>query len=336
MNILLFIPLLLTLFVAAIGIPKWIKKCRQIGFLWEDMNKYEKIKNVAASGGIVVIISFIFGVLLYIAIRNIIWVSNDINLSLFALLTSILILSFIGLLDDLCGWKYGGLSIRLRLFFAFMASIPLVLISSGNTVVSIPLIGIVNLGIFYTLIIIPLGIVGATTAFNFLAGYNGLEAGQGIIILSFLTFISYMTGTLWLAFVGLLMVIPLFIFYIYNKFPAKVFPGDSLTWAIGALIASMAILGNFERIAVFVFSLYILEVVLKLRGKLEKQSFAKPNKDGSLELPYDKIYSVNHLAILILKRFKKKVYERDVVHLIFAVQIIICLLALIIFRGGIF
>jgi UDP-N-acetylglucosamine--dolichyl-phosphate N-acetylglucosaminephosphotransferase len=336
MSPLLFIPLLLTLFIASVGMPVWIKKCRQIGFLWEDMNKYNKVKNVAASGGIVVLISFILGVLLYMAIRNIIWKSNDINMSLFALLTVILILTFIGLLDDLCGWKYGGLSVRLRLFFAFMASIPLIIIHAGTPIINIPFLGVVDLGILYALVVIPVGVVGATSTFNFLASYNGLEAGQGIIILSFLSFVSYITGSLWLAFVGLLMIIPLIIFYLYNKFPSKIFPGDSLTWAIGALIACMAILGNFERIALFVFSLYIFEAILKIRGKLKKYSFAKPNKDGSLELSYEKIYSVNHLALLILKRFKKKVYEKDIVNLIFMIQITLCLLAVIIFRQGIF
>jgi len=53
-----------------------------------------------------------------------------------------------------------------------------------------------------------------------------------------------------------------------------------MTYSIGALIASMAILGNFEKIAVFVFIPYILETVLKLRGRLKKYSFAKVREDG--------------------------------------------------------
>jgi len=97
------------------------------------------------------------------------------------------------------------------------------------------------------------------------------------------------------------------------------------------LIAVMAILGNFERIAVFMFIPYIAEVFIKLRGKLKKQSLVKPNKDGSLRLPYRKVYSVTHLLLLVLSGFKKKVYEKDVVYLMFSLQIIICLLAILIF-----
>ena len=129
------------------------------------------------------------------------------------------------------------------------------------------------------------------------------------------------------------MVSSLVGFWFYNKNPAKIFPGDSMTWAIGALIAGMAILGNFEKIAVFVFIPYILEFFLKLRGGFKKHSFGKPNKDNSLEMPYDKIYGLEHLSIYTLKRLKpsKKVYENDVVWLIHGFQLIFIILAFIIF-----
>ena len=111
-----------------------------------------------------------------------------------------------------------------------------------------------------------------------------------------------------------------------------------MTYSIGALIAIMTILGNFEKIAVFVFIPYILETFLKLRGGLKKQSFGIPNEDGSLEMPYDKIYGLTHLSIFILKKIKKdkKVYEKEIVYLIFLFQIIICFLALVLFREALF
>jgi len=119
------------------------------------------------------------------------------------------------------------------------------------------------------------------------------------------------------------------ILYIYKN-PAHVFPGDVLTYAIGAMIAGIAILGNIEKIAILFFIPYIIETILKVRGKLVKHSFAKVNKDGSLEQPYKKIYGLEHLAIKILKKVKpsKKVYENDVVYLIHASQIVIILIVL--------
>ena len=305
--------------------------------LWEDMNKYHKPKNVAASGGIIVVMAFILSVLGYVAIRTFILHEDDgVTVKILAMLAMVLILALVGLVDDLLGWKHGGLSWRLRIFLAFAAAVPLIVINAGVTTIDIPFIGETYLGLIYTLILIPIGVAGATTTYNFLAGFNGLEAGQGVIILSFLSFIAYATGNSWLALVGLCMVASLLVFYYYNKYPAKVFPGDILTWSVGAVIASMAILGNFEKIAVFVFMPYILETILKVRGGLKKYSFGVPNKDGSLEMPYNKIYGLTHLSIWILKKFKKKVCETDVVYFIFSVQIILCLFALFIFKDFLF
>ncbi len=336
MEIALFLTLLISFILTALILPKWIKKCCKIGLLWEDMNKYGHPKKAASSGGIIVIMAFTLGVLSYVAIKTFIIKGDNIALEIFALLGVILILAIIGLTDDLLGWQHGGLSVKLRLFLILAASIPLVVINAGDHKIALPFLGVTNLGILYPLVLIPLGIMGATTTYNFLAGFNGLEAGQGIIILSFLSFIAYVTGSSWLALIGLCMVASLLVFYYYNKFPAKIFPGDILTYSIGALIASMAILGNFEKIAIFIFIPYIIETMLKLRGRLKKQSFALPQKDWSLEMPYKKIYGLTHLSLFILKKFKKKVYEKDVVYLIFIFQIIICFLALIIFREGIF
>jgi len=324
--------MLLSFVLCFYALPKWIQKCREVGFLWEDMNKVDKKKSVAASGGIIVVISFVVGVLSYIAMKTFVLGGNGEVTQIFALLSLILLVSLIGFVDDVLGWTSKGLSIKFRLFLAFMASIPLVVINAGSKVIEIPIWGIVDLGFYYPLLLIPIGIAGATTTYNFLAGFNGLESGQGIIIISFLSLVAYLTGSAWLSVVGLCMVMSLIVFYVYNKTPAKVFPGDVLTYSIGALIAAMAILGNFERVAVFVFIPYIIETFLKVRGNLKKPSFAKVNDDGSLEVPYNKIYGMTHLSVYILKKYKKKVYEKDVVHFIFGIQIIICVLAFFIFK----
>jgi UDP-N-acetylglucosamine--dolichyl-phosphate N-acetylglucosaminephosphotransferase len=337
MEFVLVISFIISFVLTAIALPKWIKKCKQVGLLWEDMNKYNHPKNVASSGGIIVLLAFVLGVLSYIAIRTFIIKDADgITLKILSLISVLLILAIVGLVDDLLGWKRGGLSWKFRIFLALIASIPLVVINAGNHSIDLPFFGMANLGLIYTLILIPLGIAGATTTYNFLAGFNGLEAGQGIIILSFLSFIAYKTGNPWLSMVGLIMISSLIIFYYYNKCPAKVFPGDILTWSIGALIACMAILGNFEKIAAFIFTPYIIETILKVRGKLKKYSFGIPDKNNNLKLPYDKIYGLTHLGIFILSKFKKEVKEKDVTYFIFGFQIIISLIAILVFRKFIF
>ncbi len=326
MEYLLLVSVLVSFLLTIIFLPKWIKVCRKIGLVWEDMNKFRCPKNVAASGGIIVVMAFVLGVLTYVALKTFVFNGTVRALEIFALLSVVLILAIVGLVDDLLGWKNNGLPNRIRLVLAFAASIPLVVISAGTHFMVLPFIGSVNFGILYPLFLIPIGIAGAATTYNFLAGFNGLESGQGILILSFLSFVAYVSGSPWLAVVGLCMVASLIGFYYFNRFPAKVFPGDIMTYAIGALIAGMAILGNFEKIAVVVFIPYIIEVVLKLRGGLEKHSFGVSDKSGKLKMPYDKVYGLEHLAIKVLNKFGRAT-EKKVTYLIHAFQILFILIA---------
>jgi UDP-N-acetylglucosamine--dolichyl-phosphate N-acetylglucosaminephosphotransferase len=325
-------PILISFFITLFVLPIWIRKARGIDLIWEDMNKIEKNK-VAGSGGIIVILGFVISVLLYIAYR--VFYLNQENsflVEIFALIVVILILAGIGLIDDLLGWKQGGLRKRTRLILILTSAIPLMVINAGRSEVSLPFFGFLNLGILYPLVLIPIGIAGAATTYNFLAGYNGLEAGQGIIILSALAIVSYLTGNSWLSIILLCMVASLIAFLIFNFYPAKVFPGDSMTYAVGGLIAISAILGDFERIALFFFIPYIIETGLKLRGGLKKYSFGEPIYKRYLILKYGKFYSLNHVMIYLLNKSGIRATERRVVFCVWIFQLIFIIGGFLIFK----
>ena len=111
MEYLLLISVLVSFLLSVLLLPKWIKVCRRIGLVWEDMNKFGHPKNVAASGGVVVILAFVIGVLTYVALKTFVFGGTVNALEIFALLSVILILGIVGLVDDLLGWKHGGLSV---------------------------------------------------------------------------------------------------------------------------------------------------------------------------------------------------------------------------------
>jgi len=337
MNGIFVVPILVSFFVTLLVIPGWIKKMKNAGLVGKDINKVNG-GLVAESGGVVVVLGFAVGVMIYIAINTFILKNTDNFVEIFSLMTVIFFVAFVAFTDDIhykIGWKI-GLRRRTRIILVAFASIPLVAINAGKSTIGIPFFGAVDIGIFYPLILIPLGIVGATTTYNFLAGFNGLEAGQGIILLSALAIVSYSTGSFWLAIVALCMVAALIAFIIFNFYPAVIFPGDSMTYPVGGLIAIMAILGNFEKIAVFFFIPCIAEFFLKARGKFVKQSYGKPQKDGSLTLRYEKIYSLNHVAIRLMEKASIKPTEKRVVLSIWLFQILVILLGFIIFGEGIF
>lgn len=311
-----------------------MRKARQIGLVWPDMNKFQSQK-VIGSGGVVTILSFIIGLFLFIAL--VVFSSNPMQehlVEIISLTSVVLMLAGIGLIDDLFGWQRGGLSKRSRILLVLIAAIPLIAINAGRSTISLPFFGIVDLGLLYPFLFVPLGMVGAATTFNFLAGFNGLEAGQGILLLLGAAFVAYTTGSVWLAIPALIMVAALLAFLLFNFYPARVFPGDSLTYSVGGLFAALCILGNFERIALFFFIPVILEVVLKARGGLSKHSFGHPQKDGSLTLRYDKLYGCTHLALYLLQRFGYKATERKAVFLIWTFQLLIIILGLLLFMPG--
>ncbi|MBT4376328.1 glycosyl transferase family 4 [archaeon] len=319
---------MLSFLVTILVLPGWIKKAKQLKLTWKDMHKIGNVKKVAGSGGIAVMIGFFLSLMLYIAVKTFVFQDSTHLVEIFGLLTVLFFAGAIGFIDDIFGWQKEGLSKRARISLLIFTAVPLMVLNVGDVFFA----GI-DFGIFYPLLLIPIGIVGATTTFNFLAGYNGLESSQGILILTALAIVTFITGAWWLSLISSCMVAALIAFYFFNKYPAKVFPGDILTYPGGALIACIAILGNIEKIAIFFFIPYILEFILKARGKLKKQSFSKVNSDKSLDLKYGKIYGLEHLAVLLLKKIKpsNKAYEWEVPLVINVFQIIVIVLGFILF-----
>lgn len=323
----LFIPVILISFIITlISTPQWIRRAKHEKLVGRDIHKKDK-REVAEGGGITVAIGFVIAVFMYMGIRTFVFHDEDHLIELFAVLGVLFFAVMVGFMDDLLGWKK-GLSKRMRILMVFFAAVPLMVLNAGDTV----LFGM-NFGVFYALLIIPFAIVATTTTFNFLAGYNGLETSQAIIILTALSIINLARGNLWLALIVMSMVASLVAFYFFNKYPSKVFPGDIMTYMVGAMIGCVAILGRMEKITAFIFIPYILEMILKLRGKLNVESFGAIQKDGSLELRQKGIYGLEHLAIVFLKKIKpsKKAYEWEVPMVINGFQILIIILALFLF-----
>jgi UDP-N-acetylglucosamine--dolichyl-phosphate N-acetylglucosaminephosphotransferase len=316
-GIVLLFSFVLTVFLT----KKWIKSANVAQLVGKDMNKPDH-PSVPRSGGLIVAIVICFALLSYIFLKTFSLVGNQPLhvVDVFAITATVLLAGFIGFIDDVLGWKEGLTQLQ-KVLLTVPIALPLTVLYVDQTVI----LGNVDLGLLYPLLIVPLGVIGSTNGFNLLAGYNGLEAGMGLVIFAVFGFTGLFVGKLWIALIAFIVYACLLAFLAFNWYPAKVFPGNSFTYAIGALIATLAILGNMEIIALWLFIPYFLEILLYLRARVvdrmgDVQAFAKVNKDGSLELPYKHIYDTTHIAIWVLKRVKEKVYERDVVLFLIAVE----------------
>lgn len=297
----------------------WIRAAKSFGMTGIDRNKIDG-KQVSEEGGIAVLFGILSGIFVYIFFKTF-YLETETHLTLiFAVMCSLLFAGFLGFIDGAIRWKK-GLKQWQKPFLTLPAAIPLMVLAAGHSTMILPFFGRTDVGILYPLIFIPIGIMGAANGFNMLAGMNGLEAGMGTIILSTIGIAAFLTGVPWVSLIAFSAVAALLAFLIFNKYPAKVFPGDSLTYSIGALIAITVILGNMERIGLFLFAPYFIELVLKARYKFKAESFGIPQPDGTLKIP-EKIGSLTHIYAKVFKT------EKATVRAILATQACLGLIAL--------
>jgi len=309
--------------VTFVSLPSWIRRAVESGFVGRDVHKYGR--EVAELGGIVVVLGAVVSLLLYVAFETF-YFKGDSLVFLLAAIAAILIATMIGMTDDMLGWRI-GLRQREKVLLTFFVPVPIMAVNAGHSAMKLPFLGKVELGLAYPLLIVPLGIIGAANGFNMLAGFNGLEAGMGVIILSALGYLAWQVKAMSAVAVATCFTAALLAFLFYNRYPSRVFPGDVLTYPVGAAIAIVAILGNLERFAVMLFLPYYMEFLLKARGKFRPEWEGDVLGDGSLAVK-EKIYSVPHIAILILRKLRGRAYEHEVVLSILGFEVLVAFITL--------
>lgn len=309
-----------------------IKFLFNVGVVGIDHHKKDK-PILPSSGGMCVSIGVLAGILTYIGLTTFVYgVSNDI-VYLLAIISSVLIVTLVGLFDDLNVHLKRtksknemdirvGLPQWLKPILTLPAAIPLMVVSAGASTMSLPFIGTVDFGILYPLLLIPIGVVGASNAINMLGGFNGSEAGMGIVYMATLGLFALLTQNN-IAILFLVVTVSLVTFTVYNWYPAKILPGDSLTYLLGALVVSGIIVGNMERLGIFLLLPFIVEFFLKLRSRFKASCLGKIRTDGKLDSPYGKrIYSLTHFFMIL-----KPMTERQVTLSLILLQLIVSLIA---------
>lgn len=298
--------------------PYFIRFLRDAGIVGFDLQKKNRPK-VTTSGGICVAFGVLAGLLSYIGLQTFIYGLDVWLFPLLAVTSSVLIVMFVGFLDDLNVKLYTentkeGRDIRIGLpqwlkpLLTLPAAIPLMAISAGTTSMIVPFFGKVDFGIIYPLLLIPLGVIGASNAVNMLAGFNGLETGMGSVYFLGLGIFALLNGRNTGAVIFLITFAALVGFIRYNWYPARILPGDSLTYLLGALVASGVIIGNMEKAGIIIMLPFIIEFILKLRVKFKASCLGKLREDGKLDPLYGKkIYSWTHLIMNLRPMTEKQV-----------------------------
>lgn len=317
-----FVALLAAFVTTFLTLRLWIPAAKRFGLVGKDINKYDH-PEVAEAGGFAVVLGVALGLFTYLFLKAF-WGTDTHLAEIYATISAVVLSGMIGFTDDILGWKKGlpqWFKPLLTLFLALPFMTLALLHPEYNSFASwgIPLW-------VYALILVPIGVVGASNALNMLAGYNGLEAGLSLILLATIGAKAYVLGNLWIAYMAFIGLASLLAFLYYNWYPAKVFPGDTLPYAMGTYIAALAILGNLELFAVALFPLFFLEFFLKARSRFRAENFGIPDEKNVLHPRYDRIYSVTHIFLRI-----PGMMERKLVLYILALQATISLLTFVLF-----
>ncbi|HLC55294.1 MAG TPA: hypothetical protein VJJ75_02040 [Candidatus Nanoarchaeia archaeon] len=315
MQFLLYIAPVLSFIVALLSMPLWIRYLKRIGLVVPDKNKKDQKKLIPISGGIVVLCGMLAGIMLYIFIQIFYYDKGGQGslLYMFAAVTTVMLITFIGFLDDLIVNKHIGESTGLKQWqkpiLTLLTAVPLMVVKAGTTFFYVPFIpGIdrLDVGLMYPLLFVPIGIVGASNMINMLGGLNGLEAGMGLIYMGSMSLYAYANERYAAAAIAAIVFAALFAFWLYNKFPARIFPGDSLTYLLGASLVSVAILGNLEKAALILSVPFFVEFLLKWRSRFKAKSYGI-YKNGKIMSYYEKIYSIPHIWMRAGKFTEKQV-----------------------------
>lgn len=147
--------------------------------------------------------------------------------------------------------------ILLSLFLGFMTTQYL----GQDTSINLPLTkASIHLGIAYYIFIIVV-VTGTTNAVNLTDGLDGLAAGSMVFAGLAYFIISLMMENLYLAAVALAVVGSCSSFLFYNRHPAKIFMGDTGSLALGAVLASFAVLTGTELLLPIIGGLFVIETL---------------------------------------------------------------------------
>ncbi len=230
-------------------------------------------------------------------------------------LSSICFMIFLGFSDDVLNlpWRY-------KLLLPTLASLPILVAYGGSTTILLPnalpfltwMPRTLDLGILYKLYMCLLSVF-CTNSINILAGINGLEAGQSLIIGVFVVVHKLLQiQNLPIELIAFNDVLPLVLMFpllavtsallYYNWFPSTVFVGDTFCYFVGMTFAVVGIFGNFSKTLLLLFIPQIINFLYSLPQLLgiypcERHRLPLPDRTTGLLSGQSKHMNVLNLAL---------------------------------------
>ena len=239
-----------------------ILKKRMIGQYVKELapENHAKKQGTPTTGGI-----FIIGAIIIASAITLLLAQKMTTIALITLIT-LAFYTFAGFQDDyikIKGKGNDGLTPRGKLFRQIaIALLPTLFLIINNENASIFSIGKLAIDLkwlypFFAVFIIT----GASNAYNLTDGLDGLAAGCGVPAFLACSYIAFSIGQIELAIIAATVAGSLLGFLNYNKPKAQVFMGDTGSLAIGGLLGTLAVLGKFEFLLIFIGGVFVSETL---------------------------------------------------------------------------
>lgn len=171
--------------------------------------------------------------------------------------------------------------------------------------------GMWNFGIFFIPFIIFV-VVGTVNSVNLTDGLDGLSTSVTVIVMLFFALVSFKMDRFSVMIFCLIFVGALLGFLYYNKYPAKVFMGDTGSLALGGAVVSIALLLNLPLLLPLCCGIYFIETLSVI---IQVASFKLTGKRVFLMSP------IHH-------HFEQKgMNEVQIVGLFSGIEIILCVIS---------
>ena len=251
----------ITFAVTFAATPVIAKAMRRRGIVGKDVHKLSK-PEVPEMCGLAVILGLLIGATTYG------FISSSVAREAAAFIGVVLVAGAIGMVDDL-----HPLGARIKPILTALAGIPILVLGPYVPYAEIPLVGPVRFTAVYPLLI-PVAIAVTSNSVNMMDVMNGAMPATVAVISVTMVGLLLWSGDTRTATLASGLLAAMLAFYYFNRFPSKVFDGDTGSLSVGAAVGALAIFGRIEAVTIVALIPHIMNSfygLASVRGLRERR-----------------------------------------------------------------